>query len=212
MFQFNTLNASKKPGLIPCNESRRGSFGKENMNKEFRRGSAALIDVKPGVHDFCYIFTFVFSKPSEWIMRFSDIRYRLEICRDRHDGRSYKNIYSCVDFSRKQRVYLKVCVEVWNLLIYLVSLQTHFLRNYWKFTFSFQLQQKKDQNKWFILKHTLFYLLQKLSQFLRFKCIKIVCRKSLVVWNFWQISSLIRYEMLPVMMWICLAVLLLNAS
>ena len=92
-----------KPGLIPCNESRRGSFGKENMNKEFRRGSAALIDVKPGVHDFCYIFTFVFSKPSEWIMRFSDIRYRLEICCDRHDGRSCKNISSCVNFSRKQR-------------------------------------------------------------------------------------------------------------
>merc|ERR1719458_1337298 len=35
-------------GLIPCNESRRGSLGKESLIKEARRGSAALIDIKPG--------------------------------------------------------------------------------------------------------------------------------------------------------------------
>lgn len=37
-----------QPGLIPCNESRRGSLGKESLMKEARRGSAALIDIKPG--------------------------------------------------------------------------------------------------------------------------------------------------------------------
>ena len=37
-----------KPGLIPCQESRRGSFGKDSLIKESRRGSAALIDIKPG--------------------------------------------------------------------------------------------------------------------------------------------------------------------
>merc|ERR1719458_687054 len=35
-------------GLIPCNESRRGSLGKESLIKEARRGSAALIDIKSG--------------------------------------------------------------------------------------------------------------------------------------------------------------------
>ena len=71
---------------------------------------------------------------------------RLEIRRDHRDRRSCKIVSSCVIFSRKQYVNLKICVEIWNLLIYLVSLRTHFLQNYWKFTFSFQFQQKKDQN------------------------------------------------------------------
>ena len=39
-----------QPGLIPCNESRRGSLGKESLIKEARRGSAALIDIKPGLY------------------------------------------------------------------------------------------------------------------------------------------------------------------
>ena len=40
------------PGLIPCTESRRGSFGKESLFKESRRGSATLIDTKPGSSKF----------------------------------------------------------------------------------------------------------------------------------------------------------------
>ena len=80
MFQFNTLNASKKPGLIPCNESRRGSFGKENMNKEFRRGSAALIDVKPGVYFslhfyYCHLQAQRVDYDIRYIMQ--DIRYEI---------------------------------------------------------------------------------------------------------------------------------------
>ena len=34
--------------------------------------------------------------------------HRLEICRDHHDQRSCKNISNCVNFSRKQRIYLKI--------------------------------------------------------------------------------------------------------
>ena len=47
-----------QPGLIPCNDSRRGSLGKESLMKEARRGSAALIDIKPGLYLSTSFFTF----------------------------------------------------------------------------------------------------------------------------------------------------------
>ena len=40
---------------------------------------------------------------------------RVEICRDRHDRRSCKICPSCVNFSRKQRVFLHIFVEVQDL-------------------------------------------------------------------------------------------------
>ena len=48
-----------QPGLIPCNESRRGSLGKESLMKEARRGSAALIDIKPGSPQLCICHQFL---------------------------------------------------------------------------------------------------------------------------------------------------------
>ena len=60
---------------------------------------------------------------------------RLEICHDRRDWRSCNIFSSCVNFSRKQRVlFCKICVEIWNLLIYLMTLH-NFFQNLSNFTF-----------------------------------------------------------------------------
>ena len=81
MLQFYTfIENLLKPGLIPCTESRRGSFGKENMNKELRRGSAALIDVKPGVYFllhsyYCHLQAQRVDYDIRYIMQ--DIRYEI---------------------------------------------------------------------------------------------------------------------------------------
>ena len=167
MLQFYTLNTSKNQASSHATSRVEEVLAKRTWTK------SSDVEVLPWStsNQVFMIFTFVFSKLSEWIIRFSYIRYKLEICHDRHDGRSCKNISSCVIFSRKQRFSLKVCVEIWNLVNYLVSLKTHFLRNYWKFTFSFQ----NDLNWNAVLSFA------KIVTIFAFLVCKIVCRKNLVV-------------------------------
>ena len=70
---------------------------------------------------------------------------RLEICHDRRDRRSCKKFSSCVKFSRNNAFSCKICVKIWNLLIYLVTLYKLSLKTWWIFTYSFQHQQKRTK-------------------------------------------------------------------
>ena len=64
--------------------------------------------------------------------------FRLEICRGRHDRQSCKNIYNCVNFSRKQHVSLQN-LHINIKFTHLFGEFTHpFLQSYLNFTFSLQ--------------------------------------------------------------------------
>ena len=68
----------------------------------------------------------------------SFVIHRLEMCRDRHDQRSWKNISNCVIFSWKQRIFLQN-LRINMKFTHLFSKFTHpFLQSYWNVTFSFQ--------------------------------------------------------------------------
>ena len=68
----------------------------------------------------------------------SFVIHRLEMCHDRHDQRSWKNISNCVIFSWKQRIFLQN-LRINMKFTHLFSKFTHpILQSYWNFTFSFQ--------------------------------------------------------------------------
>ena len=66
---------------------------------------------------------------------------RLDICYDRHDQRLYKNCSSFVIFSESNAFPYENCVEIRNLLIYLVNLLT-FPPNLLKFYIFFSISKK----------------------------------------------------------------------
>ena len=78
---------------------------------------------------------------------------RLEICHDRRDWRSCNIFSSCVNFSRKQHIFCKICAEIGNLLIYLLSLHKLFSKAFQILHFHCHFN-KKDQNhlRYFIAK------------------------------------------------------------
>ena len=74
----------------------------------------------------------------------SKVKLRLEICHD-HRGQQPCKFFPAVQISPENNALLcLICVEIWNLLICLLSLYTLFSpQNYWYFKFAFPFQQKK---------------------------------------------------------------------
>ena len=96
----------------------------------------------------------------------------VEICRDRHDQRSCKIFVSCVNFSRKQRVFLHNIwkrTRLYHLFYIFIYTLCNVFQTYWKILhIKFNLNQKRTT------------LWVKKSQFTRFVCVKIICPK---IWS-----------------------------
>ena len=75
----------------------------------------------------------------------SSFQSRLEICHDRRDQWSCKIFSSCVNFSENNAFLCKFCVEIRNLLIYLLSLHKLFSKTFqiWHLHFHFNKKRTK---------------------------------------------------------------------